>query len=209
MPLLFTASISLTPADIHPASSPHSKKQRRTQIYNRLMERASVFVWMLVLACGVWLRACVCGVPMDLVLDPAWSFAFFHLSCYLQHCTTPYGPQSNSVKSQVRHKLIIGHLRIIALDFLTQLYKHKCAKTYAQAHTEHAYSSREHTCASYKILPHTSLRLNLKRRPRSRKKVWNSITQNYWAGWRGGTFNGQVFEYKNFLNSEVTCILIR
>lgn len=51
----------------------------------------------------------------------AWSFAFFHLSCYLQHCMQQQplrAPQSNSVKRQVRQKLIIRRRRVIALAFV-------------------------------------------------------------------------------------------
>lgn len=41
-------------------------------------------------------------------------FSFELLFAALRAAPTPKGPQSNSVKRQVRHKLIIRHLRIIA-----------------------------------------------------------------------------------------------
>ena len=55
---------------------------------------------------------------MDLELDLARSFAFFHfelLFAALHAAQAPEEPPSNSVKRQVRHKLIMGRLRVIAL----------------------------------------------------------------------------------------------
>ena len=75
---------------------------------------------------------CVCGVPMDLVLGSRLNisiFSFELLFAALRAAQTPKGPPSNSVKRQVRHKLIIRRVRIIASN--------------SQAHT---HNTLTHTC---------------------------------------------------------------
>ena len=52
---------------------------------------------------------------------------------------------------------------------------------------------REHTHTHI-----TEIQIESERRTRSSKEVFNSIKQNYRAGWRGVTFNGPMFYYKNF-----------
>lgn len=149
MPLLFTASIILTPADIHPASSPHSRTEWRGE--NRWMQR----VWG-----GVNERVCLCGCACPVVyLCPRCPcgfsagssliiciFSFELLFAALRAAPTPKGLQSNSVKRQVRHKLIIRHLRIIALA---------CTCVDVNTHILYKYTLWEHRDGSKHIHTHT------------------------------------------------------
>lgn len=76
----------------------------------------------------------------------------------------------------------------------TDVNRHiKYINAYIRAHTHKQEEKNTHTHI-------TEIQIESERRPRSREKVFNSIKQNYRAGWRGVTFNGLMFEYKNFFD---------
>lgn len=124
-------------------------------------------------------------------------FSFELLFAALHAAQAPEGLPTNSVKRQVRHKLIMGCLRVIALLSHNHVWvcgTKKYRNTWRLSHTQ----KQEERATTHTHI--TEIQIESERRPRSSEEVFESIKPNYWAGWREVTFNRLTFEYKNFFD---------